>query len=341
MPCPLGLHHPATDRNRSTFDALALVNDPATEIVKERYSEDDLGVVRATRASTDNALVESWLGTFDPEDSRGTLVLYRRVQGRFFQWMSSRGLVLRTLKVEDLSTWKAELTGASSTKATAVAIIKSLLGYAHRTGYLPFNVAVAVKTPKVAPDPDARGLTEMQVASMVHEARKALAHEERRLRPRPRFLNSARRRLHLILWSYYSGCRVAEVAAARWEDLHARTDGDYNLSVLGKGRKRRTVPMPKRIIEEIAGGAFEAKSGSVFPVGPRQIQTVITALAEQAGIDLGVSPHWLRHAHASHAVDRGAPIHTVQGSLGHSSLSTTGRYLHRGQDGAGRYLADF
>lgn len=311
------------------------------QFVKDTYSEANLAVVRATRASTDDALVESWLGTFDPEDSSGTLVLYRRVQCRFFSWMSSRALTLRTLKVEDLAAWKVELMGAASTKATSMAIIKSLLGYGHRTGYLNFNVAIAVKAPKVAPDPDARSLTEMQVAAMVHEARKALAHEERRSRPRPRYLDAARRRLHLILWSYYSGCRVAEVASARWEDLHARPDGDYNLSVLGKGRKRRTVPMPKRIIEEIAGGAFEEKSGPVFPVGPRQIQAVVTALAEEAGIDLGVSPHWLRHAHASHAVDRGAPIHTVQGSLGHSSLSTTGRYLHRGQDGAGRYLAEF
>lgn len=315
--------------------------DPQVEIVKEAFSDLNLTVVRATRANTDEALVESWLGTFDPQDSKGTLVLYRRVQGRFLNWMSSRGLKLRTLKVEDLSEWKSELTGAPATKATAMSVIKSLLGYAHRTGYLAFNVATAVKTPKVAPDPDARSLTEMQVASMVHEARKALVQETKRTHPRPRYLTTAKLRLYLILWMYYSGCRVAEVAGARWEDLHPRADGDFNLSVLGKGRKRRTVPMPKRIIEEISGGSPHGGTGPVFHVGPRRVQTVIKALAERAGIDSGVSPHWLRHSHASHAVDRGAPLHTVQGSLGHASLTTTGRYLHRGQDGAARYLADF
>jgi site-specific recombinase XerD len=41
-----------------------------------------------------------------------------------------------------------------------------------------------------------------------------------------------------------------------------------------------------------------------------------------------VSPHWLRHAHASHALDHHAPIHLVQATLGHASVSTTGRYLH-------------
>ena len=42
----------------------------------------------------------------------------------------------------------------------------------------------------------------------------------------------------------------------------------------------------------------------------------------------GVSPHWFRHAHASHALDNGAPIHVVQATLGHASLATTGRYTH-------------
>jgi len=53
-----------------------------------------------------------------------------------------------------------------------------------------------------------------------------------------------------------------------------------------------------------------------------------------------VSAHWLRHAHASHALDRGAPIHLVQATLGHASVATTGRYLHaRPNDSSSRYLA--
>jgi integrase/recombinase XerD len=52
-----------------------------------------------------------------------------------------------------------------------------------------------------------------------------------------------------------------------------------------------------------------------------------------------VSCHWLRHAHASHALDRGAPIHLVQATLGHSSISTTGRYLHaRPTESSSSYL---
>ncbi len=53
-----------------------------------------------------------------------------------------------------------------------------------------------------------------------------------------------------------------------------------------------------------------------------------------------VSPHWMRHAHASHALDRGAAIHLVQATLGHSSVATTGKYLHaRPNESSSKYLA--
>jgi integrase/recombinase XerD len=50
--------------------------------------------------------------------------------------------------------------------------------------------------------------------------------------------------------------------------------------------------------------------------------------------------HWLRHSHATHALERGAPIHLVQATLGHASVATTGRYLHaRPTDSSSRFLA--
>lgn len=70
-----------------------------------------------------------------------------------------------------------------------------------------------------------------------------------------------------------------------------------------------------------------------------QIWRIVRKASERAGIDKDVSCHWLRHAHASHALDRGAPIHLVQATLGHSSVATTGRYLHaRPSDSSGNYL---
>ncbi|MCX5985045.1 MAG: tyrosine-type recombinase/integrase, partial [Chloroflexi bacterium] len=71
---------------------------------------------------------------------------------------------------------------------------------------------------------------------------------------------------------------------------------------------------------------FRSRNG--VPLGIKQVWRIVRRAAIEAGLTAKVSPHWLRHAHASHALDRGAPIHLVRDSLGHSSIATTNRYLH-------------
>jgi integrase/recombinase XerD len=67
---------------------------------------------------------------------------------------------------------------------------------------------------------------------------------------------------------------------------------------------------------------------------------IVRKAARRVGLEVNVSPHWLRHSHATHALERGAPIHLVASTLGHSSVATTGRYLHaRPTDSSARYLA--
>ena len=76
------------------------------------------------------------------------------------------------------------------------------------------------------------------------------------------------------------------------------------------------------------------------PLTSGQVWRIVKAAAERAGLGKAVSPHFLRHAHASHSLDRGAPIHLVQSTLGHASVATTGRYTHaRPNESSGRYLA--
>jgi site-specific recombinase XerD len=82
---------------------------------------------------------------------------------------------------------------------------------------------------------------------------------------------------------------------------------------------------------------FASQKGG--PLSPVQAWRVVKAAAKRAGIEGDVSPHWLRHAHASHALDRGAPIHLVQATLGHADLRTTSKYTHaRPTDSSSRYL---
>ena len=77
------------------------------------------------------------------------------------------------------------------------------------------------------------------------------------------------------------------------------------------------------------------------PLDPSQVRRIVYAAAKKASLERKVSPHWMRHAHASHALDRSAPIHLVQATLGHASVSTTGRYLHaRPTESSSFYLPD-
>ncbi|QRF22834.1 tyrosine-type recombinase/integrase [Alicyclobacillus sp. TC] len=67
---------------------------------------------------------------------------------------------------------------------------------------------------------------------------------------------------------------------------------------------------------------------------------IVKRAAERAGIDRNVSSHWLRHSHATHSLERNAPIHLVMATLGHSNAATTSKYLHvRPEDSSSMYLS--
>jgi len=79
--------------------------------------------------------------------------------------------------------------------------------------------------------------------------------------------------------------------------------------------------------------------GNLLRLSVGQIQRVVRKIALKAGITGNVSPHWLRHSHASHALENGCPIHLVQRQLNHSNLSITGKYLHcRPTESSSKYL---
>jgi len=76
------------------------------------------------------------------------------------------------------------------------------------------------------------------------------------------------------------------------------------------------------------------------PLSRVQVHRIVKSAAKRAGLKPNISAHYLRHAHCSHALDRGAPVHVVQQTLGHASLTTTTRYSHaRPGDSSARYLA--
>lgn len=139
---------------------------------------------------------------------------------------------------------------------------------------------------------------------------------------------------------YSTGVRVSELAGLDTDDVDP---GSGLVRVLGKGRKERLVPIGVKALDSLARyrQALARKSG----IGPREggalflnkdngrlttrsIARVVDKMARASGLAFPISPHALRHSFATHLLDGGADLRTVQELLGHSSLSTTQRYTH-------------
>ncbi len=142
-----------------------------------------------------------------------------------------------------------------------------------------------------------------------------------------------------------SGCRISEVVGLSWNDVQSNKESGQ-ITVFGKGGKTRVVRLPERVYMRL-----QALRRSCTPTDPvfasrlnkristEMVHQVVTKAARRAGIEKNVSAHWLRHAHASHSLDNGAPIHLVQATLGHPSLTTTSRYVHaKPNESSGMYL---
>lgn len=235
---------------------------------------------------------------------------------------------LKQITLGDLQGYFAGLADlAPASQARSINAAKSLFAFAQRIGYLSFNPAAAVHSPKVKNTLAERILPEAQV------------HRLLALEPHPR----NRVLLRLL---YAGGLRVSEACNLKWRDLQER-DGAGQITVYGKGGKTRFVFLSAATWQELMALRGEAAPDSpVFTsrkgkghLCPVQVHRIVRAAATRAGVEVPVSPHWLRHAHASHALDRGAPVHLVQATLGHASVATTGKYLHaRPEDSSARYL---
>lgn len=137
-----------------------------------------------------------------------------------------------------------------------------------------------------------------------------------------------------ILEVFYStGIRLSELADLKFDDFDFFNE---TIKVKGKGSKERLVPVGSHAIEALNKYFHQAKikEGPLFisksrkRISSRAISDVVKKYTELAGFPVGVSPHKLRHSFATHLLDNGADLRSVQNLLGHSSLSTTQIYTH-------------
>lgn len=218
----------------------------------------------------------------------------------------------------------------ASSIARKLATLRSLFRYLGREGIVPISPAAAVSAPKQEKRLP-RFLTQEEACRLVEHPSAAPARFGLRDRA--------------ILETLYStGIRVSELAALSVED-GLLPDG--LIKVLGKGRKERVVPIGTHATEAITAYLASLPSRTELNADPdpkvrtpvfrnrfgkrlsvRSVERVVEKWSRQLANVPAISPHALRHSFATHLLDGGADLRSIQELLGHARLSTTQRYTH-------------
>ncbi len=209
----------------------------------------------------------------------------------------------------------------SKTINRRLSALRSFFRFLIRDGYLKVNPALVISSPKqerYLPS----FMTEEEAAQLIESA---FAKNEKDL---------SGLRDRAILETFYStGIRISELVGLNLEDIDFISG---TIKALGKGRKERLVPIgdtAQAAIREYQNkkkkqteALFLNKNGK--RITARGVMDIVKKYIHIAGIKPGVSAHTFRHSFATHLLNRGADLRTVQELLGHASLSTTQIYTH-------------
>ena len=257
----------------------------------------------------------------------------------------------------------------------ALSILRSLFGFLVSQGYVTGNpfAAVALPSQPLRPLGSNRALTFAQWDHLDAVLERQVDTE------------AARRLRRGMRWLYATGLRLAEITHVKCENLervaYRDVDGsiatDWMLTVVGKGARVRQVPVPHELVDELADelGRFGLERAVTAPSNRgihvmarfeagleppsawsasglyQAMKNLLVQVADGIGGEDGerlrkASSHWLRHSHASHALQgrggqRPVPIQIVQNNLGHTSLATTSMYLNTERDERLRAMRGF
>jgi integrase/recombinase XerD len=267
--------------------------------------------------------------------SQKTLEAYGTDLTLFERWLATQGTDLRGVSREQVYRYLAQRT-ATGYKARSDARLLSALRHFYRAQVRDRHIAAdpvaLIDTPKL-PRPLPRAPTEAEIEALL-----AAPAVDTPLGLRDRAM------LELL---YATGLRVSELVGLGGEDVNLRQGV---LRVLGKGGKERLVPMGDeaqhwltRYLAQSRPALLDGRThANLFVNRRRQGLTrqafwlIVRRLALQAGIARKVSPHTLRHAFATHLLNHGADLRSLQMLLGHASLSTTQIYTLIAREGLKR-----
>tara|TARA_S200000501_G_scaffold293761_2_gene279391 strand:+ start:3628 stop:4560 length:933 start_codon:yes stop_codon:yes gene_type:complete len=288
---------------------------------------------------SDKHIISDFLLWLSVEKGRAdtTLAAYKRDLNKLIDWINDNGLSIHTLGESDAIRFLRSLQAADYSDATitrTMVSVRSLYMFMDIEGLRMDNPTKNIELPRVP-----KGLPKALSVEEVNELLATIEGDS----------PSARRDRAILEVLYGTGARITEVVNLSLGDLdHA----DNLIKVLGKGDKERIVPVGRFAMKALNAwlepegrGSFEPKewksrrdSEALF------LNTRGTRLSRQGGwgivkkygakVGLGskLSPHTLRHCCATHMLEHGADIRTVQELLGHSSITTTQIYTKVSRD---------
>jgi integrase/recombinase XerC len=240
------------------------------------------------------------------------------------------------LELNHIRSWLANLStkGAARSSITRrVVSIRAFTYWGARSGWLERDIGkdlIAPKPERILPD-----VLDIESAALTIKALEIRAQEEASA--------ISLRDLALVEVLYGSGIRISELVGLDLGDIDRQRS---TIRVMGKGSKERIVPLGQPALKAVDNWINKARaelvseaSGSALFIGSRGkridqrvARDVVYQAMEAIGSDKKLGPHTLRHSAATHLLEGGADLRTVQEILGHSSLATTQIYTHVSQE---------
>lgn len=280
-------------------------------------------------APLDDPLIDQFLDALWLEKglADNTREAYRSDLALFNGWLDGRGVRLvgvgRDMILDHLA-WRLANNYKARSTARLLSGLRGFYRYLHREGSIPVDPTLRVDLPKLG-RPLPKTLSEADVEALLNapDVGDPLGLRDRAM-------------LEVL---YATGLRVTELVSLNLDQINVRQGV---LRTFGKGNKERLVPLGDEALHWVTRYMRDARdsllagkpSDVVFPSRRGDVMTRqtfwhrIKLHSLQAGIAASISPHTLRHAFATHLLNHGADLRTVQMLLGHSDLSTTQIYTH-------------
>lgn len=261
---------------------------------------------------------------YEKHYSSATIDSYKGDLGKYFLYFQRNNKSILNVKHDDISAYLSMLNERKNNNATVcrkLSALRSFYKYLLNNGIVDNNPFVGIKQPKKDKKlPRFFNYNELEEMFNVPDLRTPIGQRDR-----------------LILEMLYAtGVRVSELINIKCDDIRGR-----EIKILGKGNKERYVEFgdyANEILELYLREGYKKlnKKDSKYlflnknytKLSDRGVRLILDKIIEQTSINKNISPHMLRHSFATHLLNEGCDLLSVQQLLGHSSLSATAIYTH-------------